>query len=90
MARGEAARQLNGAAARAAALLDGGAAPADAPTDGCRLAFRVGACRVLGAVVVAAAVLRDPPGTGGAPTTRADAARPVETEEAAEPDTASA
>ncbi|MFS4106136.1 MFS transporter [Streptomyces sp. PD-S100-1] len=78
------------AAARTAALLDGGAARADALTVGYRLAFRVGACLVLGAVVVAAAVLRDPPRTGGAPAAGAEAARPVETGEAAEPDTASA
>ncbi|MYX39986.1 MFS transporter, partial [Streptomyces sp. SID89] len=42
------------AAARTAALLGDGAARADALTDGYRLAFRVGACLVLGAVVVAA------------------------------------
>ncbi|QKW25640.1 MFS transporter [Streptomyces seoulensis] len=64
------------AASHTGALPGDGAARADALTDGYRLAFRVGACFVLAAAVVAAAVLREPPRTGeGAPAAPAAAAR---------------
>lgn len=48
------------AASRTGGLLAGGATRADALTEGYGLAFRVGACFVLGAALLAACVLRRP------------------------------
>ncbi|MBP0458996.1 MFS transporter [Streptomyces montanisoli] len=74
------------AASHAGTLLGDGTARAEALTGGYQLAFRVGSCFVLGALVVAATVLRNPPRPrpGNAPTARPSASR------AAESDTASA
>ncbi len=56
------------ATSRTAALLDDGGGTAAALADGYRLAFRVGALFVLGALAVAVAVLlRRPAGAGAAP-----------------------
>ncbi|MES9521236.1 MFS transporter [Streptomyces capoamus] len=69
------------AASHTSTLLGDGTGRADALTEGYRLAFRVGCCLVLAALVVAAAVLRNPPRPAAAPVPR-PAARPTETDTA--------
>ncbi|GGS79236.1 MFS transporter [Streptomyces cinerochromogenes] len=58
------------AASRTSTALADGTARAEALTEGYQLAFRVGSCFVLGALVVAATVLRNPPRPGPAPAAR--------------------
>ncbi|RJL35685.1 hypothetical protein [Bailinhaonella thermotolerans] len=64
------------AASRTDDLPAAGTAQATALTGGYQLAFRVGACLVPGALVIAAVVLRTPPRTAGAPTARVTASLP--------------
>ncbi|MCP2169715.1 MFS transporter [Goodfellowiella coeruleoviolacea] len=66
------------AATRTSALLAGGTAGTDALTGGYRLAFRVGACLVLAALVVAALVLRTARRSAAAPATGPGTAQPAE------------
>ncbi|WP_053708848.1 MFS transporter [Streptomyces sp. NRRL B-3648] len=70
------------AASHTSTLLGDGTGRADALTEGYQLAFRVGACFVLGALVVAATVLRNPPRPGAAPAPRPAATQPSETDTA--------
>ncbi|MET9448813.1 MFS transporter [Streptomyces cinerochromogenes] len=70
------------AASHTSSALSGGTARAGALTEGYQLAFRVGSCFVLGALVVAATVLRNPPRPGTAPAARPAAARSTETDTA--------
>ncbi|WP_199808380.1 MFS transporter [Streptomyces sp. NRRL S-1022] len=70
------------AASHTSTLLGDGTGRADALTEGYRLAFRVGACFVLGALVVAATVLRNPPRPAAAPAPRPAAAQPAQTDTA--------
>jgi MFS family permease len=70
------------AASHTNAALGDGTARADAPTEGYQLAFRIGSCFVLGALVVAATVLRNPPKPGAAPAARPVSVQPTETDTA--------
>ncbi|MGV9388660.1 MFS transporter [Streptomyces olivaceus] len=70
------------AASHAGTLLGDGAARSEALTGGYQLAFRVGSCFVLGALVVAAAVLRNPPRPGNGPAASAGTSRPADSDTA--------
>ncbi|MBZ6289361.1 MFS transporter [Streptomyces olivaceus] len=70
------------AASHAGTLLGDGTARPEALTGGYQLAFRVGSCFVLGALVVAAAVLRNPPRPGNGPATSAGTSRPADSDTA--------
>ncbi|MFK0283493.1 DHA2 family efflux MFS transporter permease subunit [Streptomyces sp. NPDC090499] len=70
------------AASHTSTLLHDGTELPDALTDGYRLAFRVGSCFVLGALVVAGAVLRTPPRPAAVAPTRPAASRPAESDTA--------
>jgi EmrB/QacA subfamily drug resistance transporter len=70
------------AASHTNAALGEGTTRADALTEGYQLAFRIGSCFVLGALVVAATVLRNPPKPGAAPAARPVSVQPTETDTA--------
>ncbi|CAM5513492.1 MFS transporter OS=Streptomyces fumanus OX=67302 GN=GCM10018772_38690 PE=4 SV=1 [Streptomyces fumanus] len=63
------------AASRTATLLGEGTPAPAALTEGYRLAFRISACFVLGALMVAATVLREPPRPADTPAARPPAPR---------------
>jgi hypothetical protein len=68
---------------RTSSLVSGGDSAASALTSGYRLAFVVGAALVLGAVAIAALVLRSSPAAGEAAAVEAAEAEPAFSSEAA-------